>query len=97
MLLFGCVFVLFVLFGAFQCFLVPCILFALFLYVKSYHEKKKKFKTALMTSFILLLKHSESSKTMSFKVINKKILTKVYQSMRKEMFLDEKRTELYCD
>ena len=50
-----------------------------------------------MTSFILLLKHSESSKTMSFKVINKKILTKVYQSMRKEMFLDEKRTELYCD
>ena len=32
-------------FCAFWYFLVPCILFVLFVRVKSYHEKKKKFKT----------------------------------------------------
>ena len=46
-------------FLCFFCLLVPCILFfcMLFVRVKSYHEKKKKkrFKTALITSFILLL------------------------------------------
>ena len=46
MLLLCCVFILF---SAFWCF------FVLFVRVKSYHEKKKKFKTDLMTSFILLL------------------------------------------
>ena len=34
---------------------MPCILFVLFVRVKSYREKNKKFKTDLMTSFILLL------------------------------------------
>ena len=51
-LLLCCVFILF---SAFWCFLVPCILFVLFVRVKSYHEEKKV-KTDLMTSFILLLK-----------------------------------------
>ena len=62
--LLGCVFILFVTFGACKIkslklswyFLVSCILFVLFLRVKSYYEKNnKKFKTVLMTSFILLL------------------------------------------
>ena len=52
-LLLGCTFILF---GAFGTFLVSCILFMIFVGVKSYYEKNnKKFKTALMTSFILLL------------------------------------------
>ena len=44
-------------FGAFWYVLVPCILLVLFMRVKSCHEKKKKkkFKTVLITSFILLL------------------------------------------
>ena len=67
--LLGCVFILFVLFGACRIllwkikslklswyFLVSCILFVLFVRVKSYYKKNnKKFKTVLMTSFILLL------------------------------------------
>ena len=56
MLLLGCVFILF---SAFWYFLVRCILFALFVRVKSHREKKnkkkKKIKTDLMTSFVLLL------------------------------------------
>ena len=49
-LLLGCIFVLF---GAFWCFLV---LFVLLVGVKSFCKKKKEIKTALIASFILLLK-----------------------------------------
>ena len=52
MRLLGCVFILF---SVFWYFLVPCIIFVLFVRVKFDHKKKKKFKTDLMTSFILLL------------------------------------------
>ena len=44
-----CAFWCFCSFGAFQCFLV------LFVRVKSFRKKRKKSKTALITSFILLL------------------------------------------
>ena len=63
-LLFDWVFVLFVLFGVFMCIFVlfvpfvPCVLFVPFVpFVrgKSFRKKNKKFKTALITSFILLL------------------------------------------
>ena len=49
-LLLGCAFTLFCAFGAFLCFL--CFLCVQNLFVK---KKNKKFKTALITSFILLL------------------------------------------
>ena len=51
-LFFGCVFVLFCAFGAFRCFFVPAKSF------RKKNKKNKRFKTVLMTSFILLLKNT---------------------------------------
>ena len=56
-LLLGCIFVLFVPFVIFVIF-VPFVLFVLFVRVKSFCKKNKKFKTALITSFTLLLNSS---------------------------------------
>ena len=48
------VFALFVLFDLFVLF-VPFVLFVFFVRAKSFRKKNKKFKTALITSFMLLL------------------------------------------
>ena len=51
-----CVFVLFFRYVFVHLMLfVSCILFVLFMRLKSYHKKNKKFKTVLITSFTLLL------------------------------------------
>ena len=53
-------------------FLVPCNLFKLLLRVKTYHEKtnNRKFKTVLITSFILLLNMSYHKALLFLIIIN---------------------------
>ena len=59
----------FVLFGAFGTFWCLVFFLCFFVLVKSYH-KKKKFKTDLITSFILLLKRQNGTNLCTLKTQN---------------------------